>query len=283
MFSSILSLRKWRRRADERINRLGRVRVGGQSYLVPITGGVRVPDSEPWMFETMRCLFKLRAGPFIDVGVNLGQTLLKKVALDARRPYLGFEPNPSCIAYLAKLQAANNLHDHLVLPVGLSVETTITSLLTRPGNDVDASATLVHGFRSDQNTFQKFVPTFSLQDLPGDLIPSGVAIIKIDVEGAELSVIETLQPVLLKDRPYITLELLPNYGGNRPERLARQREIEQLLQTHQYAIFRIRHPEGSLAGIERCPDFGVHSDVEQSDYILCPDELADALDDRFEI
>ena len=65
------------------------------------------------MSEVIQRLFKLKSGAFIDVGVNLGQTLLKVAAIDPGRAYVGFEPNPACVDYVWKLIETNNLETYM--------------------------------------------------------------------------------------------------------------------------------------------------------------------------
>ena len=70
-----------------------RERIAGRSFVISIINGRKTYASEAWMTEVIRRLFELKSGAFIDVGVNLGQTLLKVAAADPSRAYVGFEPN----------------------------------------------------------------------------------------------------------------------------------------------------------------------------------------------
>jgi hypothetical protein len=59
-------------------------------------------------FARLRSL--LRETSIVDVGANLGQTLLQCVRAEALpASYLAFEPNPLCAGYLAKLVEKNEL------------------------------------------------------------------------------------------------------------------------------------------------------------------------------
>jgi hypothetical protein len=63
-------------------------------------GGSNFDLSEPWMVDALRRLLFLRPGAaFVDVGVNIGQTLLKLKSLAPDIVYVGFEPNPFCALY----------------------------------------------------------------------------------------------------------------------------------------------------------------------------------------
>ncbi len=65
-------------------------------------------------------IFPRVRGTFIDVGANIGQTLLKVVTMDPNRDYLGFEVSPFCNHYLDELITINGLSRCLVVPIGLS-------------------------------------------------------------------------------------------------------------------------------------------------------------------
>lgn len=82
----------------------------GASIKVPIIGGVEISniyEAEGWMDDILILLArKITSGTFIDVGVNIGQTLIKvKNSFNSSINYLGFEPNPNCVNYCYKLIA----------------------------------------------------------------------------------------------------------------------------------------------------------------------------------
>src|SRR5690606_977830 len=138
--------------------------------------------------DIIQVLMELSPGGFIDVGANLGQTLLKVAALDPARSYVGFEPNPACADYTEELIHANGLAYHLI-PAGLGARTRIAQLQMYRNEDTDPSASLVTGFRENA-VRRKSVAIVSLENLPAGLIPDPLAIIKIDVEGGEADVME---------------------------------------------------------------------------------------------
>jgi len=78
---------------------------GGAGLRIPLVGGAGMQNilmTERWMTDLLRDLFQYRPdGIFIDVGVNVGQTLIKLRRLRPEQPYLGLEPNPSCLHYLS--------------------------------------------------------------------------------------------------------------------------------------------------------------------------------------
>ena len=103
--------------------------------------------------RSMDGLFRLRLqehpGTFLDVGVHLGQTLLKVKSLSPSTPYVGFEPNPICVNLARQAARRAGLSDTRIIPVGLARETGILPLLAR-GGDTDSAASTVAGFRNDE-------------------------------------------------------------------------------------------------------------------------------------
>src|SRR4051812_34079059 len=133
-----------------RVNFTIHTSIGQQRFAVPIVFGCGVADGatrEAWLDVVLRRCFERRAGAFVDVGANLGQTLLKVRALDADRPYYGFEPHPFCCHYLRELVARNALRACAIVPVALADRVAVTPLLSTGATDT--WATIVAGFRPD--------------------------------------------------------------------------------------------------------------------------------------
>src|SRR6185436_11975470 len=53
-------------------------------------GGRRM--REVWLFDALQRVMLERSGAVIDVGVNVGHTLIKVKTADPQRDYIGFEP-----------------------------------------------------------------------------------------------------------------------------------------------------------------------------------------------
>ena len=60
-----------------RLNYVCRVRINGNTIDIPNINGIRCEITEPWMIELLAMLLKEKEGAFFDVGVNVGQTLVK--------------------------------------------------------------------------------------------------------------------------------------------------------------------------------------------------------------
>ncbi|SIO17661.1 methyltransferase, FkbM family [Parasphingorhabdus marina DSM 22363] len=252
----------------------------GRRFVIPIINGRKTYVSEPWMAQMIAHLFRQKPGAFMDVGVNLGQTMLKVAAADPEREYLGFEPNPACADYAQTLITANNF-PYAVVPAGLSVHTDILQLQIYRNEDTDPSASLVEGFREGAIA-TKPVVTVGLDDLPEGLLPKQVAIVKIDVEGGEAYVIEGIRSLLAEQRPHVLVEILPAYNADNSPRLEQQKKIEACLTDANYVMFRIRrHSDETLSTIERISEIGIHGDLALADYLMVPAEEADRVEASF--
>jgi FkbM family methyltransferase len=257
-------------------NRSYRERIAGKVFTIPIINGRKTYASEPWMTDVIRTLFALKPGAFVDVGVNLGQTLLKVAAIDPTREYVGFEPNPTCVDYAWKLIASNGLN-YRVIPAGISGETTLLNLEMFRDEDTDPSASIVPNFRNDA-VKQKPVVVLNATDLPAGTLPDEISVVKIDVEGGELFVIEGLLPVLASARPFLVIEILPAWDE---ARLQRQEAIERHLAQLDYVMFRIRR-NGSelLEQLQPIDRIGMQTDLALCDYVFAPRELAMPLSEK---
>lgn len=250
----------------------------GHPFAIPIVFGNGVQhlaSGEAWMLDLLSRLLPRRAGAFVDVGANLGQTLIKVKLLDPERPYYGFEPSPIACAYLQQFVRSNPFAHTHVIPAALSRGDGVSQLFSKA--DADPSASIVEGFRrSDRYSRVEYVSVHAGDDVLAAIEAPPVAMIKVDVEGAELDVLCGLAKTLASDRPYILCEVLPVYDPETPAgalRRDRQAQLEQFLESMAYAMYRV-----GAGGPPRAVDrFGVHSDISLSNYLFSPRELAPPL------
>ena len=111
------------------------------------------------MSGLLEVLLPLQPGTFMDVGVNVGQTLIQLRTLDAKRPYVGFEPNPACVFYVNELIRLNTFLSCTVFPVGLHTSDCVMPLARFSESVTDSCASVVDGFRPDQEVYsEQLVP-----------------------------------------------------------------------------------------------------------------------------
>jgi FkbM family methyltransferase len=253
--------------------------IAGRVFVTPKIDNVMCDLSEPWMADLLAKLLPLKPGTFLDVGVNLGQTLLVVKALDAARRYVGVEPNPHCVAYAEKLIALNVLTDCRVIPVGLADATGLRRLQLYHGATVDSSASLVEGFRPEQPVSHiKLVPVLPFSAIDDAVDLSTLGLVKVDVEGGEAEVLLSMRQAITRQRPWLIVEILPCYEPANTARMERQQAVEALLRESGYVKFRITKTGGghldSLQGID---EIGIHSNLDWCDYVFCPQADAQAI------
>ena len=244
--------------------------VGEHSLKIPIIlgrGYQNLQIGEAWLFRAFAKVLGLREGAFVDVGVNLGQTLIKVKLIDPDRGYYGFEPNPQCSQYVTELITCNGFNDCTLFPVGLSTAASVATLWAK-ADAVDPSASLVPGFRSvERYARNQHVPVF-----PGDALLSEVdriALIKIDVEGGELEVVSGLLATLARCSPIVFCEILPVFDeatDNGQFRKRRQDDLLAALRALGYTVFRMMQDESivELAAIE------THASLALTNYAFVP-------------
>ena len=250
----------------------------GKSYVIPIVNTIGIHHlrhkTEPWMTSLIRKLVGLREGVFLDVGANVGQTLMKVRSLSSVR-YIGMEPNPECVLYLKKLIEANKLKGCTICPCGLSNKNGLLTLFSNSAASPYAS--VIKGFRDHDQwnlTQTQIVPVMRGDDLIKDIgLTENIAVIKIDVEGGELEVIEGLRETLERFRPFIISEILPAHtledeiGKFRKER---QDKLLKILEEHRYHVFRV----ANVNQYEPVSQIKVGGDSSHYNYLLSPGEFA---------
>lgn len=258
------------------LNRLGLLRFlnlsfhrsfNGKRFIIPIQGKIGhdlLEEREAWMQKALKKIIQAkRNSSFVDVGVNLGQTLVTVKSIIPEIKYIGFEPNPTCVAYVLSLIRLNDFKNVQILPIGIGSTDGLTLLFHNAAKPEDSSGSIVEPFRDVSGMEQKTVLTFSsknllfLQDQP-------VGIIKIDVEGAELEVIANLQEVIRKDKPIIICEILPVYTSQNEFRLNRQKKLLQIISELDYHIYRIGL-DGSFVKIDTIE---VHDQLDECNYLF---------------
>jgi FkbM family methyltransferase len=262
-------IRKLKRAIGSRFNFLLNKTINGKNFRIPIAGGLggaMRAEYEPWMLKTLREIELGCEGSFLDVGVNLGQTLLAAKSIRPDWDYIGFEPNPFCVFYTMKLIEANDLEPCVVFPFGISNSTGAMDL--RLNNITGGEGSIVAGFRGEEEYKRQIkVPILGADALPEELETRRFGLVKVDVEGGELEVFQALQPLLERDRPVIITELLPVYDPETKQGRFRQSRQDQLLAIVQelgYRIVRL-HLDGSR---ELLDGIAPHGEIRLSNYLF---------------
>jgi FkbM family methyltransferase len=238
-------------------------RLGGKSYRIKGYFSDKFclsDDHEPHLGVVIEQLLQQREGAFIDIGVNVGQTLCKLLATGQARRYVGFEPQIACCFYVDQFIRTNSIADAHVIPVALGEHAGVLELHA-DDNDVDLSASLdatgLHAATSA--TRKRFVPVLRGDTVLSALDLKQIAVLKVDVEGAELDVLRGLPETLRAFRPAVMFEVLPNFFGPQREPVEpqiaaqhneRAQSIAALFESHGFAIHQI-DKTGHWAPIDR--------------------------------
>lgn len=261
-----------------------RIEIAGRAYamrpLYPNRMATEVAY-EGFLDDVFRTALALQPGAFVDVGANTGQTLIKLLSIDPQRRYVGFEPQTSCCFFIEQFLGGNPSLAHFqILPLGLSNRTGVLELHMRVAA-LDTTASLVESFRPDDfYAHHQFVPVVVGDEIAAQLELDEISVLKVDVEGGEIEVLEGLRGTLERTAPCVVFEVLPHFLFATGEALdpetiafrdARSARICELLHGLGYAIYNVRAKEG-LRKVETIqPDRG--GDQSVTDYVAVPGAL----------
>lgn len=264
-------IKKLRQLVLKKVNFSLRKNLNGRCFRIPMLaglGGAMRRHHEPWMLENLIQIAGEAGGAFVDVGVNLGQTLLAVKSIEDDWDYVGFEPNPSCLFYVMNLIQLNQLERCVIYPFGIAGSTGTVDLRLKSLTGGEGS--IVPGFRPESEYKRRIkVPVMGPEDLPAELSEKVIGVLKVDVEGGELEVFEAMLPLIEKNRPVIISELLPVYDASSERgsfRKKRQDTLISMMDNLGYSIIRL-HPDGRR---ELLDEIKVHGDMSLTNYLFVP-------------
>jgi FkbM family methyltransferase len=241
-------------------------------------------EREHWTDAPYAAALAAKRGAFIDVGANIGQTLIKILSIDAERTYVGFEPQLDCSFYLSQFIKENKLRTHTIFPIGLSNQNAIIPLLKRDDH-ADLFASTIEGFRPDEfYGTRESIYVARGDDVLSQMELSEISILKIDVEGGELEVIEGMQRTLREELPFVFFEVLNHFivgigmdldEGTIAFRERRNRQLMRFLRDTGYSVFNIRPGEVIREISEFRPEKS--DDLSVVDYVATHSSYKEAL------
>lgn len=149
-------------------------------------------------------------------------------------------------------------------------------------NYLASGASVLPEFRNNMDKFKKklYVPVFK-----GDKIlakyPVNAGFLKIDVEGAELEVLQGLQGFLTEQQPIIILEILPVYtleNKNGSFRKSREVELIAFLHSLNYGMYRIDEKNLSITFLKEIP---IHGNMDWTNYLFVPTQKQATIEAAF--
>lgn len=245
-------IRQLRARLPESVkNKIRRIRRKASQMRGCLTKSVDLKENantEPWLDAVYQTVFQCREGAFIDVGANIGQTMFKILSLDSARQYIGFEPQVSCCCRIQQFLKEHHISNYAILPVGLANKNGTVKLYLRR-DTYDSTVSMVKHFRPESfYTSRRYAYVRKGDEVISELQVTSVSAIKIDVEGAELEVIEGLLDTIGAKMPFIIFEVLNHFlavtGDKLDDQYIRFREsrierMEDILRQLDYVIFNV--------------------------------------------
>jgi FkbM family methyltransferase len=173
----------------------------------------------------------VRAGPpsgglFLDVGANIGLSVLSFRRFDRRSRIYSIEPNPAHQRSLARIRRADPLFEFRIAAAGAEAGTMrlFVPFIGRLSLHTMAATSIVELERSMDAVLprriraQVTVRSFVVDVVTIDALGMSPSIIKIDAEGAEPEILSGAEETLRRHRPFLMIE-------NNPANIAASTEL----------------------------------------------------------
>lgn len=261
-----------------------RVRLNGRELVIPASmddGLQNVFWTGSWKTEVVGRLVDAGDGSFIDVGANVGQTLLDLYLTHPETRYVGFEPRVACISYLRELIRVNSIENYQIIPVGLAEESECRQLFSFKYWPTDPHASIISDLRPNRQFDIDIVPCFKFDDVRQSLNLGRIGFVKVDVEGAELETLAGMSMSLRECRPLILCEVLfTDSKADLSAAKSRNDELMRLLTDMRYEVVQLIKSADTtrVVDAQRIQEFAsayyTVENAELCDYLFVPEEKA---------
>ena len=157
--------------------------------------------------DTIEALFSLcNPGSYvIDIGANIGWTLLNLGKLSQYGRVVGFEPDGYNYEACSENLRLNSLENVTLVQIGLGAQASRVMMEVRtPSNRGGNRISPVNGYGSTEVNIKRLDDVEEISAWPR------VDLIKIDVEGYELNVLMGAEGILLREKPVLFIEIDDN-------------------------------------------------------------------------
>ena len=166
-----------------------------------------------WKTRYRDQVFELRAirealrhgGVALDVGANKGSYLYSMARWAGASPVVAFEPQSQLAAYLADACRRSGLRNVTIEYLALSNQQGELELFV-PGNSHSPGASLEASIADKTDCHKETVKVTTLDAYAAEKLHVPVRVIKIDVEGHELSVLQGALALIRRDKPLLVIE-----------------------------------------------------------------------------
>ena len=172
------------------------------------------PECNGTLIGALKGELSRRPGDYVDVGTNIGVVAASMAAhLAPTGQVFAFEPSPETMRLAASTMALNGATNVILFNAAASDADGSLEFHATPGNSAIASARR-HAFGLLNEWQQVTVPTVRLDTLHADGELDGVSLLKIDVEGLELSVLRGALEFIAAVRPTVVYEYTPTAAAD---------------------------------------------------------------------
>jgi len=235
--------------------------------------------TKSWKTEIIEALIDTNDVLFIDVGANVGQTLLDLHLTQPKTSYLGFEPNVVCVNYLNELIQKNSIQNYKIVPVGLAAESKCMQFFRHKDSPTDTCGSIISDLRPERSFDTDIVPCFRFDQIRQEIALGKIGFVKIDVEGAELETLIGMERSIREYRSIILCEVL--FTDSKAElstTKSRNNKLMELLSSMQYAVLQlIKSPDVKhIIDVKKVQEFPTayytSENAELCDYLFIPEE-----------
>ena len=214
---------------------------------------------------------------FIDVGVNIGQTLLRVKTLYPELEYLGFEPNSTCTSYTQQLIKINRFKACIIQNCALS--DSVANLILEKSYLEDSRASVISSLRPNYFNEKENVLALDYQSFYMD---KEISFVKIDVEGAEYEVLKGMKDALVKYKPIIACEVLDSHASDTFDFTQKRATlVSELLKSIDYEIIQLQANEISIITYNKIDTILIKQWTDESeflnDYLFYPSEKKESV------